>query len=69
MYCEENFLTKKALKEALARKKQLRVVQPGYQSIGPNYTGRVVLEGPHFPRPHTWYATADLVDGIIVRVK
>ncbi len=34
-----------------------------------NYTGRISLEGPHYPGAHTWYASAELVDGIVVKVK
>lgn len=74
-YTVKNFKTKKALKEQVALYKAfpdtttpVRCYQPG---IGPdlsNYTGKVSLEGPHYPQPHTWYAQAELVDGIVVKV-
>ena len=40
--------------------------------LGPdlsNYTGTVSLEGPHYPKAHTWYASGVMKDGILVKVK
>ena len=40
--------------------------------LGPdlsNFTGKVSLEGPHYPAPHTWYAQAEMKDGKVVKVK
>ena len=31
--------------------------------------GRVFLEGPHYPAPHSWYAEATLENGAVVKVK
>jgi hypothetical protein len=31
--------------------------------------GHVSLEGPHFPAAHTWYAQAEIEDGVIVKVR
>jgi hypothetical protein len=31
--------------------------------------GRVSVEGPHYPKPHTWYADCDVEDGVIVKVR
>jgi hypothetical protein len=68
MYTEINFKTKKALKEAFKAGQQIRVFQPG--GIFPGKTdGTVALEGPHYPAPHTWYAQAEIKDGIITKVK
>ena len=67
-YTSINFPTKKALKDALAAGKQLTVYQPGGMFEAPR-NGRIYLEGPHYPKPHRWYAQAELVDGIIVKVK
>lgn len=69
-YTETNFRTKKALKEAVAEGKEVRCFQPG--PFGPNldnFTGTVALEGPHYPKPHSWYATATLVNGVVTKVK
>jgi len=68
VYSDINFKTKKALKEAVASGKQIGVYQPG--PFGMNKTdGSVCIEGPHYPEPHRWYATAEIVDGIIVKVE
>lgn len=64
-----NFHTKKALKEAVASGQQVKCYQPG---LGPplhNYTGTVVIEGPHYPQPHRWYASAVLEQGVVVYVR
>lgn len=66
-YTVTNYKTKKALKEAVADGTRVEVFEPG--PFGPAPTdGTVYLEGPHYPEPHRWYATATLVDGAIVAV-
>ena len=67
-YTEENFKSKKALKESVASGNDVRCFQPGLGPDLSNFTGRVSLEGPHYPKPHSWYASADLVDGKVVKV-
>lgn len=68
MYTDQNFKTKKALKEAVARGEKIGVFQPG--GIFPaKMDGKITLEGPHFPKPHTWYAEAEIKDGIVLKVK
>ena len=73
MYTSINYKTKKALKEALASGKVVTVFQPndlfGNPQARPLYSGTVVLEGPHYPEPHRWYAQAELVNGSIVKVR
>ena len=68
-YTVINFKTKKALKEAVAAKKVVRCYQPGLGPDLSDYTGSVHLEGPHAPEMHRWYASVDLVNGIVVKVK
>lgn len=64
MYVSPNFRTKKDLKTALAAGQAVRVFSPGPFPAPTN--GPVSLEGPHFPKPHTWYASATVKDGQIV---
>jgi hypothetical protein len=64
MYTVENFKTKKALKEAVASGKQVETFQPG--PFPAKRDGAVALEGPHYPAPHLWYASAVVKDGVIV---
>ena len=70
MYTIVNFKTKKQLKEALkANEEPLHVYQPG--PFGPEAPkeGWVAVEGPHYPKAHTWYAQVRLEEGRIVEVK
>ncbi len=50
-------------------KKPVCCHQPGLGPDLSNFTGKVYLEGPHYPKPHTWYAEAELVNGVVVKVK
>jgi hypothetical protein len=66
-YVRPNFKTKKALKEALAKGDPIVVFEPGVGRVPEN--GTVSLEGPHFPAPHTWYASGTMQNGKLVEVK
>jgi len=67
-YTERDYKTKKELKADVAAGKVVRVYQPWM--FGPDVKdGRVTLEGPHHPRPHTWYAEATIKDGVVVSIK
>jgi len=68
-YTTWNFKTKKELKDALLQGKDVRAYNPG---LGPdlgNHTGTVCLEGPHYPKAHSWYAEGTMVEGRVVKVK
>lgn len=66
MYCDPNFKTKKALKEAIADGKLVSVFSPGPFPCPTE--GAVSLEGPHYPTPHSWYARVRVSDGLVVKV-
>lgn len=82
-YTVTNFKTKKALKEAVRlwnistqtkeglkpKEQAIHAYNPGLGPDLSNYTGKVCLEGPHYPAAHTWYAEAELVNGVVVKVK
>lgn len=68
MYTNVNFKTKKAFKEAVARGESITVYQPGPFGGNEPTEGTVCIEGPHYPAPHTWYATATLKNGVVVKV-
>lgn len=36
--------------------------------ITPTNNGVETVEGPHLPKPHTWYARCTIVDGEVVKV-
>lgn len=65
MYTIENFKTKKALKDAVASGKRVETFQPG-GIFEAKRDGSISLEGPHYPEPHRWYASAVVKDGVIV---
>lgn len=65
-YTTQNFRTKKALKEAVARGEKVTVFEPGVDTVPQD--GVVTLEGPHYPEPHRWYATAVLENYRVVKV-
>jgi len=69
MYTHTNFKSKKALKDAVAAGQKVTVYQPGPFGGSEPRDGSVALEGPHYPQPHRWYATATLKDGVVVKVK
>ncbi len=66
MYTMTNYRTKKALKEAVASGEQVETFQPG-GIFPPKTDGSIALEGPHYPEPHRWYASATVKDGFIVK--
>lgn len=70
MYSTVNFPTKKALKQAVVDGRKIGVYQPNDMFNTPiPQNGTVTLEGPHYPKPHTWYAQVVLQDGYITKVK
>lgn len=70
MYTDRNFKTKKDLKEAVAKGDRITFYQPGpFGSDTSTFTGKVSIEGPHYPKPHTWYASCEAVNGQIVKVR
>lgn len=67
MYVDPNFKTKKALVEAVKAGKAVDVYQPAGVGSVPR-DGKVFLEGPHYPEPHSWYATGIMENGHLVKV-
>lgn len=67
-YTTVDYKTKKEFNEAFKRGDKIRVFQPG--PFGPNvHDGTIAIEGPHYPKPHTWYASVEVRDGIVVRMR
>ena len=68
-YVTPNFLTKKEFKAAWRRGDTIIVFNPGLGGeIKDTHNGGVTVEGPHFPRPHTWYARVQIRDGRIIKI-
>lgn len=68
MYTSTNFKSKKALKDAVAAGQKVTIFNPGPFGNAPT-NGSATVEGPHYPKPHTWYAQVEMKDGYVVRVK
>lgn len=63
-YVTGNPSTKKALRELVASGKA-RVFEPG---LGQITDGVAFIEGPHYPKPHKWYAKVRVQAGLITKV-
>ena len=66
MYAVGNPKTKKELRARIASGEHVRAFQPG--PFDGTSNGTDVIEGPHYPKPHRWYARVEICDGIIVKV-
>ena len=66
-YVNPNYKTKKALKEAISDGVTVTVFSPG--PFGCNQNGVEFIEGPHYPKPHRWYAQVTVKDGAVISVK
>ena len=66
-YVNPDYKTKKALKTAVEAGQHVQVFQPGLGVVPEN--GTVALEGPHYPQPHTWYATGVMEKGRLVKIQ
>lgn len=67
MYTTTDFKSKKAFKDAVAKGDKIRLYAPGLGA--PKDNGTETVEGPHYPKPHTWYAQVTVVDGVVTKVK
>ena len=67
MYASTNFKTKKDFKAAVAEGRKVTLYSPGFGT--PKENGTEFVEGPHYPAPHTWYATVKVENGIVTSVK
>ena len=71
MYTDIDFETKSALRAAVkaaqAGGRPVTAFQPGGIFPGKR-DGEATIEGPHYPRPHRWYARVILREGCVVKV-
>lgn len=66
MYVSPNFLTKKALKSAIANNQPVEVFSPG--PLPCPSSGQLTIEGPHYPQPHKWYARVEVLDSLVIHL-
>jgi hypothetical protein len=67
VYTSINFMTKKALGDAVKAGETVTLFAPGLGT--PVRNGTETVEGPHYPAAHTWYAQVEMKDGKVIRVK
>ena len=67
-YVNPDYKTKAEFKRAVAEGKEHRPYNPSGM-FNPPQNGQDVIEGPHYPKPHKWYAQVTIVNGIITKVK
>lgn len=67
-YVDPNYKTKKEFKEAVKAGKLHYPYNPSGMFPTPR-DGAISIEGPHYPKPHTWYAECKVENGVIVSVK
>lgn len=70
-YTYKNYQTKKELIADVKAGKVVTVYQPNGDLTGTEApkNGRVYLEGPHYPKPHRWYAEGEMKDGRLIKVR
>lgn len=67
MYTVQNFKSKKEFALAVKSGQVVKLYAPGLGH--PKEDGTEYVEGPHYPQPHTWYATVTVQGGRVVKVK
>jgi hypothetical protein len=67
MYTDIDFKTKKDFKSYFLTGRDITVYQPGGMFEGKT-DGDITIEGPHYPRPHTWYSRARIENGIVRKI-
>ena len=67
-YVDPDYGTKKQFKQAVKDGVKHQPYNNGliFKAI---QNGTEVIEGPHYPKPHTWYATATIKNGLVTEVK
>ena len=68
MYVSPNFKTKKELIAAVKAGKVMEPYNPSGMFPVPT-NGPIVIEGPHYPQAHKWYASCKVENGVIVSAK
>lgn len=67
-YVDPDYKSKKAFKEAVLSGVKHRTYNPSGMWETPQ-NGTDLVEGPHYPKPHRWYASVVVKDGVVVSVK
>jgi len=66
-YVDPNYKSKKDFKAAVVAGVIHRTYNPSGMFPTPQH-GTDVIEGPHYPQPHKWYAAVKVENGVVVKV-
>ncbi len=66
-YVDPNYPTKKAFKEAVKSGVSHETYNPSGM-FPTKQNGEDTIEGPHYPKPHKWYARVAVMDGEVTKV-
>lgn len=67
-YVNPNYKSKKEFIVAVKAGEQHKTYNPSGM-FPTTCNGSDVVEGPHYPKPHRWYASVQVRDGIVVSAK
>ena len=68
MYVNPDYKTKKDFIAAVRRGKNHYPYNPSGM-FDPPVNGTTTIEGPHYPKPHKWYASVTVKDGVVISAK
>tara|TARA_R100000656_G_scaffold39469_1_gene33073 strand:+ start:233 stop:460 length:228 start_codon:yes stop_codon:yes gene_type:complete len=66
-YVHPDYKTKKAFREAVEAGSKHKTFNPSGM-FETKQNGTDVIEGPHFPQPHRWYASVVVENGVVTKV-
>lgn len=67
-YVNPDYKTKKDFKIAVENDIKHQTYNPSGM-FATQQNGSDVVEGPHYPKPHKWYAQVTVLNGIVIKVK
>jgi len=67
-YVNPDYKTKKEFKKAVTDGIKHLTYNPSGMFPTPQ-NGTDIIEGPHYPQPHRWYATVVIEHGFVTKVK
>lgn len=67
MYFVTNYASKAAARRAIAAGDEVRIKSMSQFEEAP-LNGSASVEGPHYPKPHTFYGTATVVNGLVTSI-
>ncbi len=67
-YLHPNFKSKAAAKRAIKAGERVTLIGTAIVGGDTPDTGVISIEGPHYPKPHTWWGQAIVEDGVVISI-